>query len=144
MAFTEPFGSVDRADILGLPLGSGASSGLFVHYAANAIRSGQCDVVLAVSADNLLSGLARSGAVKALADNRDKEFEAPYGPGAAGLLRARRAAAHVRVRARLEQRLSVAVTMRRHASMNPRAHQRDSIAVADGWRRGRSRPRSRS
>jgi acetyl-CoA acetyltransferase len=132
MAFAEYFGIPSTVRMVtSIPLGSGASSGLFVHYAANAIRSGQCEVVLAVSADNFLSGLARSGAVKALADNRDKEFEAPYGPAlpACFALVAQR---HMyEYGTTLEQLASVAVTMRRHASMNLRAHQRDPITVAD-------------
>lgn len=132
MAFAEYFGISTRARMItSIPLGSGASSGLFVHYAANAIRAGQCDVVLAVSADNFLSGLSRSGAVKALADNRDKEFEAPYGPilPACFALVAQR---HMyEFGTTPEQLASVAVTMRRHASANPRAHKRDPLSVDD-------------
>jgi acetyl-CoA acetyltransferase len=132
MAFAEYFGiSTGARMITSIPLGSGASSGLFLHYAANAIRAGQCETVLAVSADNLLSGLARSGAVKALADNRDKEFEAPYAPilpACFALVAQRHMYEHGTTP---EQLASVAVTMRRHASVNPRAHKRDPITVDD-------------
>lgn len=132
MAFAEYFGIPASARMItSIPLGSGASSGLFVHYAANAIRAGQCEVVLAVSADNLLSGLPRSGAVKALADNRDKEFEAPYGPilpACFALVAQRHMYQHGTTP---EQLAAVAVTMRHHASMNPRAHKREPISVDD-------------
>jgi acetyl-CoA acetyltransferase len=132
MAFAEYFGIASTArQISSIPLGSGASSGLFIHRAADAIRSGNADVVLAVSGDNFLSGLRRSGAVKALADNRDKEFEAPYSPilPACFALVAQR---HMyEYGTTLEQLAAVAVTMRAHATMNPRAHKRDPLSIED-------------
>jgi acetyl-CoA acetyltransferase len=132
MAFAEYFGAANTVKMVtSIPLGSGAASGLFVHYAAQAIRSGQCDVVLAVSADNFFSGLARGGAVKSLADNRDKEFEAPYGPALPacfGLVAQRHMHEYGTTP---EQLASVAVTMRHHASLNPRAHRQTPITVAD-------------
>jgi len=132
MAFAEYFGVAASArQIVSIPLGSGASSGLFVHRAADAIRSGNADVVLAVSGDNFLSGLQRAGAVKALADNRDKEFEAPYSPllPACFALVAQR---HMHeYGTTLEELAAVAVTMRSHAMKNPRSHMRESITVDD-------------
>ena len=132
MSFAEYYGiSTSARVITTIPLGSGASSGLFVRYAAQALRSGDCDVVLAVSADNFLSGLKRSGAVQALANNRDKEFEAPYGPilpACFGLVAQR----HIHNYGTTPEELAaVAVTMRYHASMNPRAHMQKPISVED-------------
>jgi acetyl-CoA acetyltransferase len=132
MAFAEHFGIAATAKLIStIGLGSGASSGLFIHYAANAIRSGQCQVVLAISADNLLSGMQRGNAVRALAQNRDKEFEAPYGPilAACFALVAQRYIHEYGLTP--EQLASVGVTMRHHASLNPRAHMRDPITVDD-------------
>lgn len=132
MAFAEYFGVAASARMItSIPLGSGASSGLFVHYAARAIRSRQCETVLCVSADNFLSGLRRAGAVQALADNRDKEFEAPYGPTlpACFALVAQR---HMyQYGTTLEQLASVAVTFRSHAIATGRAHMQQPITIGD-------------
>ena len=132
MAFAEYFGIASSAKLIStIGLGSAAASGLFVHHAAAAIRAGQCDVVLAVSADDLLSGLRRGGAVSALAGNRDKEFEVPYGP----ILPASFAMVAMRHMYEYgtapEQLAAVPVTMRHHASLNPRAHMRTPITVED-------------
>jgi len=132
MSFAEYFGiSTSARMVTTIPLGSGASSGLFIRYAAQALRAGDCEAVLAVSADNFLSGLKRSGAVQALANNRDKEFEAPYGPilpACFGLVAQR----HMHKYGTTPEQLgSVAVTMRHHASLNPRAHVRTPITVED-------------
>jgi acetyl-CoA acetyltransferase len=132
MAFAEYFGIAATAKMItSIPLGSGASSGLFVHYAARAIRSGQCDTVIAVSGDNFFSGLRRSGAVQALADNRDKEFEVPYGPtlpACFGLVAQRHMYEYGTTP---EQLAAVAVTMRAHAAAGDRGHKRTPITIAD-------------
>jgi acetyl-CoA acetyltransferase len=132
MAFAEYFGIAASARMItSIPLGSGASSGLFVHYAARAILGGHCDIVLAVSADNFFSGLRRAGAVQALADNRDKEFEAPYGPTlpACFALVAQRYMHEFGTAP--EQLAAVAVTMRSHAAATGRAHKRQPITIGD-------------
>jgi len=132
MAFAEYFGVASTARMITtIPLGSGSSSGLFVHHAASAISSGLCDTVLAVSGDNFLSAMQRSGAVQALADNRDKEFEAVYGPAlpACFALVAQR---HMyEYGTTLEQLAAVAVTMREHARLNTRAHMQGLLTVDD-------------
>jgi len=132
MAFAEYFGIRSSASMIAsLPLGSGASSGMFVHKAADAIRAGRCTTVLAVSADNFLSALRRGGAVQALAENRDKEFEAVYGPilPACFALVAQR---HMYERgSTVEQLAAVAVTMRRHARRNRRAHMQAALTVEE-------------
>jgi acetyl-CoA acetyltransferase len=132
MAFAEYFGIPSSVRLVtSIPLGSGASSGLFVQYAANAIRAGQCDTVLCVSADNLLSGLQRGGAVQALAENRDKEFESVYGPALPACF-ALVAARHMHEHGtRPEDLAAVAVTMRHHANLNVRAHLQGPLTVDD-------------
>jgi acetyl-CoA acetyltransferase len=132
MAFVEYFGIPSSAKLVTtIPLGSGASSGILVHVAASLIRSGQCDTVLIASADNFLSGMSRSGAVQALADNRDKEFEAVFGPvlpACFGLVAQR----HMHEFGTTPEHLaSVAIAMRQHASRNPRAQMREPITIED-------------
>jgi acetyl-CoA acetyltransferase len=132
MAFAEYFGIPSAASlVLSMPLGSAAVTGLFLHEAAALIQSGRCEVVLAVSADNFLSALGWKGAVAALAANREKEFEAPYGPllPACFALVARRYMYETGTT--IEQLSEVSVTMRAHASRNTRAQMREPITVAD-------------
>jgi acetyl-CoA acetyltransferase len=132
MAFAEYLGVARTARMItSIPLGSGASSGLFIHYAANALRSGQCETVLAATGDNFLTGLRRSGAVQALADNRDKEFEAPYGPSLPACFALVAQRYLHQYGAGVEDLAAVAVAMRQHAERNPRAHKRTPITVAD-------------
>ena len=60
MAFAEYFGIAATARMItSLPLGSGASSGLFIHHAAGAIRSGQCDTKSLVKVVPTLEGTIR-------------------------------------------------------------------------------------
>ena len=59
--------------------GSIASSGVILLEAAMAIRSGLCDYVVVAGADNLYSW-GRSAGITKLAENRDPEFETPFGP----------------------------------------------------------------
>jgi acetyl-CoA acetyltransferase len=132
MAFAEYFGIPSSATMITtMPLGSAAAGGLFLHEAAALILSGRCQTVLAVTADNFLSALGRGGAVRALAGNRDKGFEAPYGPllPACFALVARRYMYETGTTS--EQLAHVAVTMREHARRNPAAHMREPITVED-------------
>lgn len=59
--------------------GSMSSSGGALAEAAMAIRSGMCHTVLVAGADNLYSW-GRSAGITKLAENRDAEFETPFGP----------------------------------------------------------------
>lgn len=97
-SFTEPKvrHAINFAEYLGLESdrvtwlsssmhGSTVSSGVAIHEAAMAIASGACETVLVVSGDNLLSGMSGANAgVTLLAENRDPEFENPYGTLVAG------------------------------------------------------------
>ena len=132
MAFAEYFGIHSTARFISTnPLGSAAASGLMLQEAAALIISGICETVLVVSADNFLSALGSGGAVGALAANRDKEFEAPYGPilPACFAMVARRYM--YETGATSEMLAAVAVNQRAHASRNSRAQVRDEIAIRD-------------
>jgi hypothetical protein len=92
--------------------------------AALAIASGQCSTVLCVAGQNLLSHGSRAKAVKSMAEggSAHPQFEVPYGPIVPSLyaLVARR---HMHEYGTTPEQLAqVAVTIRRHASLNPNAH----------------------
>jgi acetyl-CoA acetyltransferase len=112
---------------------AGASGCAMVHHAAMAIASGQCTTVLCVSGQNLLSNKLRADAVKQMAESgaAHPQFEAPYGPLVASsyALVARR---HMHEYGTTEAQMAeVAVTMRRHAGLNPNAHMRKPITIDD-------------
>jgi len=112
---------------------AGASGAAMIHHAAMAIAAGQCTTVLCVAGQNLLSNRSRSHAVKTMAESgaAHLQFEAPYGPLVASnyALIARR---HMHEYGTTEEQMAeVAVTMRKHASLNPNAHKRDLISVSD-------------
>jgi acetyl-CoA acetyltransferase len=132
MAFAEYFGIHSTARFISTnPNGSAAASGQMLHQAAALILAGECEMVLVVSADNFLSALGSAGAVGALAANRDKEFEAPYGPilPACFAMVARRYMHETG--ATSEMLAAVAVNQREHASRNSRAQMRKPIAIED-------------
>jgi len=112
---------------------AGASGAAMISHAAMAIASGQCATVLCVAGQNLLSNRSRSHAVQQMAESgpAHPQFEAPYGPLVASnyALIARRHMHEYGTTA--EQMAEVAVTMRRHAGLNPNAHKRAPITVED-------------
>lgn len=110
---------------------AGASGCAMIHHAAMAIESGQCHTVLCVAGQNLLSNRSRSAAVQAMAESggAHAQFEVPYGPIIPSLY-ALIAQRHMHeFGTREEEMAAVAVTMRRHASLNPNAHMREPIGV---------------
>jgi acetyl-CoA acetyltransferase len=112
---------------------AGATGAAMVHHAAMAIAAGQCATVLCVGGQNLLSNRQRAGAVQQMAESgaAHAQFEAPYGPLVASNY-ALIAARHMHeYGTTAEQMAEVAVTLRKHASLNPNAHMRKPIAVAD-------------
>ena len=112
---------------------AGATGAAMIHHAALAVASGQCTTVLCVAWQNLLSSRSRASAVRLLAESgaAHPQFEAPYGPLIPSnyALIARR---HMHEYGTTEEQMAeVAVTMRRHASLNSNAHQRKLITVED-------------
>jgi acetyl-CoA acetyltransferase len=112
---------------------AGASGVAMAHHAAMAVASGQCETVLCVAGQNMLSFSSRGAAVQKLADAgwAHPEFEAPYGP-LVPTLYALVAQRHMyEYGTTLEQMAEVAVTMRAHAALNPSAHKKDLISIDD-------------
>jgi len=110
---------------------AGASGAAMIHHAAMAIAAGQCETVLCVAGQNLLSNRSRSSAVQSMAESGGThvQFEVPYGPLIPSLY-ALIAQRHMHEYGTTpEQMAEVAVTMRQHASLNPNAHMRDPISV---------------
>ncbi len=112
---------------------AGASGAAMIHHAAMAIASGQCNTVLCVAGQNLLTNRTRASAVQMMAESgaAHPQFEVPYGPLVASnyALIAQRHMHEYGTTA--EQMAEVAVTIRRHASLNPNAHQRKPITVQE-------------
>ncbi|MBO9353545.1 thiolase family protein [Bordetella petrii] len=112
---------------------AGASGVAMAHHAAMAVATGQCETVLCVAGQNLLSFHSRGAAVQKMADAgwAHPEFEAPYGPMVPTLY-ALAAQRHMHeYGTTFEQMAEVAVAMRAHAARNPLAHKRDPISLAD-------------
>jgi acetyl-CoA acetyltransferase len=110
---------------------AGASGIAMVHHAAMAIASGQCETVLCVAGQNLLTHSSRGAAVQQMADAgwAHPQFEAPYGP-LIPTLYALLAQRHMHEYGTTPEQLAeVAVTMRGHAALNPAAHKRAPITV---------------
>ncbi|QCO06541.1 thiolase family protein (plasmid) [Azospirillum argentinense] len=107
----------------------GATACALVMQAAALVRAGICRNVLAVCADNRLTGLGRSGAIAALAEVGHPQFERPYGMSipAAYALVARRCM-HERGVAP-EHLAAISVTQRGHARRHPKAQARDPLTM---------------
>lgn len=112
---------------------AGASGTAMVQHAAMAIAAKQCNTVLCVSGQSLLSHPTHNDPVKAMAEAgvAHMQFEVPHGPLVASLyaLAAQRHMYEYGTTA--EQMAEVAVTLRRHASLNPLAHKREPITKED-------------
>lgn len=112
---------------------AGASGVAMAHHAAMAVATGQCETVLCVAGQNMLSFSAQGAAVQKLADGgwAHPKFEAPYGP-LVPTLYALVAQRHMHEYGTTPEQLAeVAVTMRKHAALNPNAHKKDPISVSD-------------
>ena len=112
---------------------AGASGCSMIHQAALAVSTGQASAVLCVAGQNLLSKRSRADAVKSMAEggSAHPQFEVPYGPLVPSLY-ALVAQRHMyEFGTTSEQLAEVAVTLRRHAGLNPNAHKREPITVQD-------------
>ena len=102
-----------------------------MEIAAVAINAGLCHTVLIASAEPTVSRASRQQALEKMASFGHPEFELPYGfsiPAFYALL-ARR---HMHEYGTTPEQLAmVAVTMRRHAALNPSARYREEISVDD-------------
>ena len=112
---------------------AGASGCSMIDQAITAVETGKCEVALCVAGQNLLSNRSRSQAVQSMAERGSghPQFEVPYGPLIPSLY-ALIAQRHMHEYGTTPEQLAeVAVTIRKHASLNPNAHKRDVISVAD-------------
>lgn len=108
----------------------GVSAVHMISSAAAAINMGLCKTVLVVAADSLLSE-GRSKAVEMMAGFCHPQYELPFGfitPSMYALAATRHMYQYGTTREQLAQ---VAVSMRKHASLNPNAHYRKKITIED-------------
>lgn len=109
----------------------GASTFSILHQAALAITTGVCDTVLITMADSLRSGLSREQAMSLQSSSGHPQFETPYGPTVPAFY-ALIARAHMEAYGTTpEQLAAVAVSARKHASLNPAAQMRELISIED-------------
>ncbi len=109
----------------------GAGSCTMVQYASMLVSSGVCQSVLAVSADNQLSGLTRDKAIQSFAKNRHPQYEYPFGlsiPAGYALIAQRHFYEYGTTR---EQLSHIAVACRKHAILNPVAQVRDPLSLEE-------------
>ena len=108
---------------------SGASAAAAVSLAAAAIHAGLAETVVVCCGDNMLSGMTRDLAVKALIESRDPQYEAPFGLLVAttfALTAQRHMAEYGTTR---EQMARVAVVTREHARRKPGAQMTAPLTV---------------
>src|SRR5215470_3225658 len=102
-----------------------------VAYAGAAIRSGLCRTVLITYGSTAASERFAIGTGGGFSTDPPDNFDVPYGPtivGAYGMVAQR----HMHEYGTTSEQLAeIAVTMRRHASLNPYAKYRDPITVED-------------
>lgn len=100
-------------------------------HAAAAIDAGLCSVALVTYGSTAASSRFQIGTGGAGAADPPDAFEAPYGPTIVGSY-ALVAQRHMHEYGTTSEQLAaIAVTMRRHATMNPHAKYRDPITVED-------------
>jgi len=109
----------------------GATTLTAVLRAASAIVTGVCDTVLITHGDNPRTGMTPSETGAKMTTTMNPQFELPYGvPLTNGYAMAGRAHMH-EFGTTSEQFAQVAVSARRHASLNPSAEKREPITIDD-------------
>jgi acetyl-CoA acetyltransferase len=110
---------------------SGATAATMFNIGAAAIHGGLAETVLVVGGDSLLSGLTPELALRSLTENRDQQYEMPFGIPVANTF-AMTAHRHMKEFGTTPEQLAeVAVVQRRHASRTPGAQQIKPITVDD-------------
>lgn len=139
-SFTEPYfmlGSV-LCEYLGIKprfncsiISGGASPGIMLKHAAEAIASGQAETILVCAGENRATGVSRDAAIAALMAVGHPYFEQPYGTSIPGFY-AMIANRHMHVFGTTrEQMAHVAVNTRAHALLHPNAHMKKAISLDD-------------
>ena len=107
----------------------GAGNCTMVQYAAMLIAAGTCRAVLCVGADNQLSGMTRDKAVRAFAQNREPQYEYPFGlstPAGYALIAQRHFHEYGTTREHLAR---IAVACRKHAALTPNAQVKEPLTI---------------
>ncbi len=109
----------------------GATSLTAVMRAASAIVTGVCDTVLITHGDNPRTGMTGAETGAKMTTTLNPQFELPYGvPLTNGYAMAGRAHMH-EYGTTSEQLAQVAVSARKHASLNPAAEMREPLSIED-------------
>jgi acetyl-CoA acetyltransferase len=107
----------------------GASPGIMLRHAAQAIAMGQAEVVLVCAGENRVTGLGRDAAVAVLANVGHPQFEQIYG-GSIPAYYAMVARAHMLEYGTTRRQLSsVAVNTRAHALLHPNAQMKTPLTA---------------
>lgn len=115
---------------LSMPVG-GMQLTATIYQAAAMVEAGIANTILCVCADNLLSGMTRSGAVDHYADTGHPDFETPMGAMIPSLY-ALAAQRHMyEYGTTSEQLAAVAVQFRENAGRHPKAQKREPITIED-------------
>lgn len=110
---------------------SGGTAAAAVSLAGAAIHAGLAETIVVCLGDNMLSGLTRDLAVKALVESRDPQYEAPFGLLVATTF-ALTAQRHMHEYGTTSEQLAhVAVISREHARRKPGAQMTAPITVGD-------------
>lgn len=107
----------------------GASPGIMLRHAAQAIAMGMAETVLVCAGENRATGLGREAAIAVLANVGHPQFEKPYGgsiPGFYAMVAKRHMHEYGTTR---EQLASVAVNTRAHAMLHPNAQMKVPLTI---------------
>lgn len=107
----------------------GASPGIMLRHAAQAIAMGMAETVLVCAGENRATGLGREAAIAVLANVGHPQFEKPYGgsiPGFYAMVAKRHMHEYGTTR---EQLASVAVNTRGHAMLHPNAQMKVPLTI---------------
>ena len=107
----------------------GASPGVMLRHAAQAIACGTADIVLVCAGENRATGLGKDAAIAALTAVGHPQFEQPYGgsiPGFYAMVAKRHMHEFGTTR---EELASVAVNTRAHAMLHPHAHMKSPLTM---------------
>lgn len=137
-SFTEPYTMLGSSlcEYMGLRptmcasmVAGGASPGIMLRHAAQAIALGLAKTVLVCAGENRVTGLGREAAIGVLANVGHPQFEQPYGgsiPGFYAMVAQRYMHEHGTTRAQLA---SVAVNTRSHALLHPNAQMKTPLTT---------------
>ena len=107
----------------------GASPGIMLRHAAQAIASGTAETVLVCAGENRATGLGREAAIAVLANVGHPQFERPYGgsiPGYYAMVAQRHMFEYGTTR---DQLAHVAVNTRAHAALHPNAQMKAPLTI---------------